>query len=93
MLVRTIGQNARESNANRVNVRLGDAHAGILVAPAAADDLARMIATHSLPTDAPARVSRSIEPLGRFPRLGAGTDIVSILTIQDGRASAAATAQ
>jgi len=45
--------------------------ARVLVAPAAADDLARMIATHSLPADTPARVRRSIEPLGQFPLLGA----------------------
>jgi len=91
--------------------------ARVLVAPAAADDLARMIATHSLPADTPGRVRRSIEPLGRFPRLGAplagrwrdyrfilgpwrwmvivyaydaGTDIVAILTVQDGRTSVAA---
>jgi plasmid stabilization system protein ParE len=30
-----------------------------------------MIATHNLPTDARARVRRSIEPLARFPLLGA----------------------
>ena len=92
--------------------------ARIVVAPAAADDLARMIATHSLPADTPARARRSIEPLGQFPLLGAplagrwrdyrfilgpwrwmlivyaydpGTDIVAILTIQDGRTSAAPT--
>lgn len=92
--------------------------ARVLVAPAAADDLARMIATHSLPADTPTRVRRSIEPLGQFPLLGAplagrwpdyrfilgpwrwmlmvyaydpGTDIVAILTIQDGRTSATAT--
>jgi hypothetical protein len=92
--------------------------ARVLVAPAAADDLAPMIATHSLPADTPVRVRRSIEPLGQFPLLGAplagrwrdyrfilgpwrwmlvlyaydpGTDVVAILTIQDGRASAAAT--
>jgi plasmid stabilization system protein ParE len=91
--------------------------ARVLVAPATADDLARMIATHSLPADTPARVRRSIEPLGQFPLLGApltgrwrdyrfilgpwrwmvivyaydaGTDTVAILTIQDGRTSAAA---
>jgi plasmid stabilization system protein ParE len=91
----------------------------VLVAPAATDDLARMIATHSLPTDTRARVRRSIEPLGRFPLLGAslagrwrdyrfilgpwrwmvivyaydaGTDLVAVLTIQDGRTSTAATA-
>jgi plasmid stabilization system protein ParE len=92
--------------------------ARVLVAPAASDDLARMIATHSLPADTPARVRRSIEPLGQFPLLGAplaerwcdyrfilgpwrwmlivyaydpGTEIVAILTVQDGRTSAAAT--
>ena len=92
--------------------------ARVLVAPAAADDLARMIATHSLPADTPARVSRSIEPLQRFPLLGAplagrwrdyrfilgpwrwmvivyaydaDADSVAILTMQDGRTSAAAT--
>lgn len=45
--------------------------ARILVSPAAADDLQRMIATHSLPADTRSRVRRSIEPLGRFPLLGA----------------------
>jgi hypothetical protein len=45
--------------------------ARVLVAPAAAADLAQMIATHSLPTDTRARVRRSIEPLARFPMLGA----------------------
>jgi plasmid stabilization system protein ParE len=94
--------------------------ARVLVAPAAAADLARMIATHSLPADTRARVRRSIEPLGRFPQFGAPlegrwrsyrfilgpwrwmlivyaydpeTDVVAIATIQDGRASAAATAE
>ncbi len=94
--------------------------ARVLVAPAAADDLARMIATHSLPADTRARARRSIAPLGKFPLLGAplagrwrdyrfilgpwrwllivyafdpGTDIVAILTIQDGRTSAATTAR
>jgi hypothetical protein len=92
--------------------------ARVLVAPAAANDLSLMIATHSLPADTPARVRRSIEPLRRFPLLGAplagrwrdyrfilgpwrwmlivyaydpGTDVVAILTIQDGRTSAAPT--
>ncbi len=45
--------------------------AGVLVAPAVATDLARMIVTHSLPADTRARVRRSIEPLARFPLLGA----------------------
>jgi hypothetical protein len=43
----------------------------VLVAPAAAADLEQMIATHSLPEDTSARVRRSIEPLARFPLLGA----------------------
>jgi plasmid stabilization system protein ParE len=33
-----------------------------------------MIATHSLPADTRARVRRSIEPLTRFPLLGAPLD-------------------
>jgi plasmid stabilization system protein ParE len=45
--------------------------ARILVAPAATADLTRMISTHSLPADTRARVRRSIEPLTRFPLLGA----------------------
>ena len=45
--------------------------ARLLVAPAAAADLERMIATHSLPADTRARVRRSIEPLAQFPLLGA----------------------
>ena len=93
--------------------------ARVLVAPAAAADLERMIATHSLPADARAQVRRSIEPLAQFPLLGAplegrwrdyrfiigawrwmlivyayepATDAVAIATVQDGRSSAAATA-
>ena len=45
--------------------------ARVLVAPSAAADLAQLIATHSLPADTRARVRRSIEPLARFPLLGA----------------------
>ena len=45
--------------------------ARITVTPAAAEDLDRLILTHSLPADTRARVRRSIEPLGRFPLLGA----------------------
>ena len=90
----------------------------VLVAPEAVADLARIIATHSLPRDAPERVRRSIEPLARFPLLGASlegrwrdfrfvigpwrwllivyaydeeADLVAVVTIQDGRASNAAT--
>ena len=43
----------------------------VLLAPEAVADLARLIATHSLPEDTSSRVRRSIEPLGRFPLLGA----------------------
>ena len=46
----------------------------VLVAPAAAADLARLITTHSLPADTPSRVRRSIEPLARFPLLGASLE-------------------
>ena len=45
--------------------------ARVLIAPTAAYDLERMIATHSLPADTRSRVRRSIEPLRRFPLLGA----------------------
>lgn len=88
----------------------------VLVAPAAAADLARLITTHSLPADTPSRLRRSIESPARFPLLGAPlegrwhdyrfvlgpwrwmlivyaydaeTDLVAVVTIQDGRASAA----
>jgi hypothetical protein len=37
----------------------------------AVDDLARLIATHSLPDDTRERIRRSLQPLERFPRLGA----------------------
>lgn len=37
---------------------------------AAVADLARLIRTHSLPTDTKRRVKRSLVPLRRFPRLG-----------------------
>ncbi len=43
----------------------------VLVAPEAVADLARLIATHSLPSDTPSRARRSLEPLARFPLLGA----------------------
>jgi plasmid stabilization system protein ParE len=45
--------------------------ARVLVSPSAADDLERMIATHTLPADTRARVRRSIQSLERFPMLGA----------------------
>jgi hypothetical protein len=43
----------------------------VLVAPAAATDLEGLVVTQSLPTDTLARVAKSIEPLVRFPLLGA----------------------
>jgi len=43
----------------------------VVVVPAAADDLARMIVTHSLPEDTKERVKRSLRPLADFPLLGA----------------------
>jgi plasmid stabilization system protein ParE len=46
----------------------------VLVAPAAAADLARLITTHSLPVETSSRVRRSIEPLARFPLLGASLE-------------------
>jgi Plasmid stabilisation system protein. len=48
--------------------------ARVLVAPAAAADLERLIVTHSLPADTPARVRRSIAPLANFPLLGASLE-------------------
>ena len=45
--------------------------ARVEVAAAAADDLARLIRTHSLPEDTNERVKRSLAPLAEFPRIGA----------------------
>lgn len=42
----------------------------IVVSPAAADSLARLIVSHSLPADTRKRFRRSIRPLGEFPLLG-----------------------
>ena len=42
----------------------------VIVSPAAADSLARLIRTHSLPDDTRERVPHSIAPLAEFPRLG-----------------------
>ena len=42
----------------------------LIVSPAAADALARLIVTHSLPADTRMRFRRSIEPLAEFPLLG-----------------------
>jgi hypothetical protein len=40
------------------------------VSDAAAEDLARLIASHSLPADTRERVKRSLSGLERFPRMG-----------------------
>jgi hypothetical protein len=48
--------------------------ARVMVVPAAADDLARLIATHSLPEDTRQRVRRSLDPLSTFPLLGASLE-------------------
>lgn len=45
--------------------------ARVVVVPAAAEDLARLIVTHSLPADTNERVKRSLRPLSDFPLLGA----------------------
>jgi plasmid stabilization system protein ParE len=42
----------------------------LLVSPTAADALARLIRTHSLPADTKDRFKRSVAPLAEFPRLG-----------------------
>lgn len=87
------------------------------LAAAAAEDLDRLIVTHSLPADTKQRVQRSLRPLERFPLLGAqlegrwsefrfvlgpwrwmvvvyayleDEDRIVVVTIQDGRSSAAA---
>jgi plasmid stabilization system protein ParE len=44
--------------------------ARVLVAPAAREDLQRLIRTHSLPPDTTDRVKRSLGRLGTFPLLG-----------------------
>ena len=41
------------------------------LAAAAAEDLDRLIVTHSLPANTKARVQRTLRPLERFPLLGA----------------------
>jgi plasmid stabilization system protein ParE len=93
--------------------------AQVELAAAAAEDLDRLILTHSLPANTKARVQRTLRPLGRFPLLGAelggrwedfrfvlgpwrwmvivyvyleDDDRVVVVTIQDGRSSAAPTA-
>jgi plasmid stabilization system protein ParE len=42
----------------------------IVVSPAAADSLARLTVTHSLPSETKERFRRSIRPLAEFPLLG-----------------------
>lgn len=91
--------------------------ASVVVSPAAADDLAELIRTYSLPEDTPGRVARVLARLEAFPDMGQrlsgrwdGTrylvgpwpwmlaiyehrselDRADILTIQDARASTAA---
>jgi plasmid stabilization system protein ParE len=44
------------------------------VSAAAAEDLERLIRSHSLPADTKERVRRSLRPLARFPRLGAALE-------------------
>jgi plasmid stabilization system protein ParE len=48
--------------------------AEVVVSPAAADDLARLIRTHTLSGDTRERVRRVLRPLATFPRLGAALD-------------------
>jgi hypothetical protein len=89
------------------------------ISAGALEDLERLIASHSLPTDTQERVRRSLRHLERFPLLGPALggrwegfrfllgpwrwlivvyvymeedDRVVVVTIQDGRAAAAATA-
>lgn len=45
--------------------------ARVVVAPQAADDLAHLVRTHSLPPDTRERIRRALGPLRRFPLLGA----------------------
>lgn len=44
--------------------------AQLTVARRAVEDLARLIVTHSLPSDTPARVTRSLQPVAEFPLMG-----------------------
>ena len=44
--------------------------ARVELAAAAVEDLERLIRSHSLPEDTPARVARSLRSLERFPRIG-----------------------
>jgi plasmid stabilization system protein ParE len=42
----------------------------VVVTRAAAEDLGRLIVTHSLPADTPERLRRSLRSLDRFPQAG-----------------------
>jgi hypothetical protein len=48
--------------------------ATVEVSAAAAEDLERLIRSHSLPADTKDRVRRSLRPLERFPLLGAALE-------------------
>ena len=48
--------------------------ARVELAAAAAEDLDRLIVTHSLPANTKVRVQRTLRPLERFPLLGAELD-------------------
>ena len=48
--------------------------ARVELSAAAAEDLERLIRTHSLPADTKKRVKRSLQPLRRFPLLGAALE-------------------
>lgn len=48
--------------------------AALNVGHRAVADLARLIVTHSLPGDTPARVTRSLRPLADFPLMGSPVD-------------------
>ena len=48
--------------------------ARVELSAAASEDLERLIRTHSLPANTKERVKRSLQPLGRFPLLGAALE-------------------
>ena len=45
--------------------------AKVVVTPTAAEDLRRLIESHSLPADTISRFKRAVEPLALLPRMGA----------------------
>lgn len=49
--------------------------ARIEVSRAAAEDIARLCVTHSLPGDTIGRLQRSLRPLEQFPRLGTALEV------------------